>query len=426
MKNTFKHFYELPDDELKTVWKNCIFVLDTSVLLRIYEFSEDTRNGYIELLSGIQDRVWLPYQVALEFNIRKPHVIANQRAKCEKLEKISSDEKIEINNKFERILLENQFITDSDNIQIELENNFDKFIDNIQKCKEYYSDLLDDDKIGKQIDEIFSGKIGEDFSKDDESKVIKEGDYRNKYEIPPGYMDKNKSRPGKKYGDIKVWCQILNHAEATKKPVILITDDKKEDWWRLYNSDVGDLSNEIISPHYLLIEEFKRKTGNDCCIYTSVQFYKMSQKFLDTKIIEKQPREINKLIEEIEKVSNYNKLSNSNDSDMHKLRNLFNHHIPETNYPEDDPEYLDVSVLLNKKELIKEALIREQSLRCELMEYTHEKDYLKNVLKCDVKDLTEIELNQYKDKIEFLNHKINTIKMSLSDLVRQMNKYDSY
>ena len=35
----------------------------------------------------------------------------------------------------------------------------------------------------------------------------------------------------KKYGDLILWYQIIDKAKESKKPIILISGDVKEDWW---------------------------------------------------------------------------------------------------------------------------------------------------------------------------------------------------
>ena len=49
------------------VWQNGIIVFDTNVLLNLYRYNEETRNELLKLMKSYQNRLWMPYQVALEF-----------------------------------------------------------------------------------------------------------------------------------------------------------------------------------------------------------------------------------------------------------------------------------------------------------------------------------------------------------------------
>lgn len=52
------------------VWKDGIIVFDTNVLLNLYRYSEEARDELLELMKSFQKRLWMPYQVGLEFLAR--------------------------------------------------------------------------------------------------------------------------------------------------------------------------------------------------------------------------------------------------------------------------------------------------------------------------------------------------------------------
>jgi len=37
------------------------------------------------------------------------------------------------------------------------------------------------------------------------------------------------------FGDWIIWKQVMDHATSAKSPIILVTDDRKEDWWEEEN-----------------------------------------------------------------------------------------------------------------------------------------------------------------------------------------------
>ena len=85
-------------------------------------------------------------------------------------------------------------------------------------------------------------------------EIIKEGEVRYRNMLPPGYMDDNevykKKKGFQKYGDLIIWKEILRYSSVQKKPIILICNDKKEDWFN------ADKKSELESPRHELLKEF--------------------------------------------------------------------------------------------------------------------------------------------------------------------------
>ena len=49
------------------VWQNGVIVFDTNVLLNLYKYNKEARNELIKLMKSYQSRLWMPYQIGLEF-----------------------------------------------------------------------------------------------------------------------------------------------------------------------------------------------------------------------------------------------------------------------------------------------------------------------------------------------------------------------
>lgn len=132
------------------------------------------------------------------------------------------------------------------------------------------------------IESLFNGRTGQQFTEDVMTEIGKEGDIRFLKKIPPGYMDAGKSSdhdPYRKYGDLIIWKQLIQHAKSQKKPLILITDDSKEDWWL-------EQSGRTIGPRVELREEFLRESGNDFWMYGVDAFLEQSAKLRNEKVSE--------------------------------------------------------------------------------------------------------------------------------------------
>ncbi|MFC1943057.1 PIN-like domain-containing protein [Chloroflexota bacterium] len=85
----------------------------------------------------------------------------------------------------------------------------------------------------------------------------------------------------RQFGDLLIWKQILKHAEVNKlKSIVLLTNDVKEDW-------LLKISGKTIGPRPELREEIHRLSGVERFhIYTSEQFLRIAQEYLDIKVSE--------------------------------------------------------------------------------------------------------------------------------------------
>ena len=270
MKDIFWEYYPLSKDELAHIWENGIFVFDTNILLNLYRYSDETAKEFIETIQLLEDKVWLPYQVAQEFHKNRLDVISNEVKSYDSLLKKITEiqEEIIVKNR-------NPFVSK------QLMESFLEFQDNlISECDEakgkYKKTFSDEDLTLLNLNLIFKDKIGEKFNEEKMTSLIREGEQRYKLDIPPGYKDKTKPVP-EKFGDLIIWHQIIEKSITDKKPIVFIIDDRKEDWWYIN-------SGETISPRVELLREFKEKTQQSCHFYKPFQFLEYSGHFLGKKI----------------------------------------------------------------------------------------------------------------------------------------------
>ena len=78
MRQLFPGYYEPSSHEIEEMWRTCVFVFDTNMLLNMYRYSAEARESLFEVLDRLEDRLWIPYQVALEYHDRRMVVIAEQ------------------------------------------------------------------------------------------------------------------------------------------------------------------------------------------------------------------------------------------------------------------------------------------------------------------------------------------------------------
>src|SRR5216683_7745877 len=79
MRKLFPGYYGLSDEQLSDLWEKSIFVFDTNILLHIYRYKPETRERFFfEILEKLKSRIWIPYQVAHEFQKQRLAVMEEQ------------------------------------------------------------------------------------------------------------------------------------------------------------------------------------------------------------------------------------------------------------------------------------------------------------------------------------------------------------
>lgn len=117
------------------------------------------------------------------------------------------------------------------------------------KLNELKDFIGSDESVFDSIDDLFVDALGDAPASSEELAVLTaDADARFKDKIPPGFADRTKDRDeeprrtvdgvtyDRKYGDLILWRQLLavvSQKDSTFKKIIFVTDDNKEDWWRI-------------------------------------------------------------------------------------------------------------------------------------------------------------------------------------------------
>lgn len=121
---------------------------------------------------------------------------------------------------------------------------------------------------------LYEGKVGDDYDENMLKQLYERGKERYARQVPPGFADlKEKEKQGERhlYGDLIWWKQAIDYARDNKRDLVIITDDKKEDWWY-------KVSGKIKSPRVELIREFDKETkGKSFIMYKTHQFMEMAK-----------------------------------------------------------------------------------------------------------------------------------------------------
>lgn len=286
MRDLFPGHYPLDESELTALWTDASIVFDTNILLNLHRYSRRTRDDFLEVMrdADIIVRLWLPYQVAMEYH-RNLHAVRQRRLLAfDTVQKEARGVASTMRSNLRRDHADHPWINMND-IQRKVDRLVEEIDELLSLAKEQYLRSGDDD-LPRTIAEIFSGKVGDAWPKDKLESAYKTGDERYRRKIPPGFRETKEDES--KYGDLILWYQIIERTKITKKPVILVTDDAKEDWWLVVNG-------KKIGPHPELINEFSRETGTRCHIYSGEQFLKFARNRLRLDLRTETVEEIEKL-----------------------------------------------------------------------------------------------------------------------------------
>lgn len=259
MRNAIREYIELSDAEKKSLWDNATFVFDTNVFLNLYRYSKKTRDALLDAMTQLEDRIWMPYQVAYEFMRRRPEIIFETTERYSKLKQES--------DKFLRLCSDMLRVKPSEREYAELQKYIDQWLTSNQE-KNLVVESVAEDPILERILQLFENKVGPDSSKDEKEKIAKDGSARYAKKVPPGYMDAQKAKSGddnNAYGDLFVWKQILKFAAESKHNIIFVTHDQKEDWW-------NKVHGKTLGPRPELRKEFFDNAATLFHMYTMDNF----------------------------------------------------------------------------------------------------------------------------------------------------------
>ena len=311
--------YKIDKEKEKRLWKNAIFIFDTSALLDFYAIPKQTRDTIYKTFQSLKDRLWLPAQVIYEYLNHKDTI----------LEKIIKEQYAPIKTDLNKIQMDSKMIDDiinrtknsdkhpyfEQNNLNKLKKEIDSFIQKIQTIKENIS--KDIEKVEKEIldcknnDDIYNNikknfQYGKKFTYSEILEIVKEGKLRYEFKIPPGYKDKGDKEGFQIFGDLIIWKEILKYSKKQKKSIIFITDDIKEDWCY---KDKKATEPRIFSPREELIKEIEEYSSVEFWMYNLPQFLYYSNKYFNSEIEEKEIEELFEFLNLNTKKQTYNRSS---------------------------------------------------------------------------------------------------------------------
>jgi len=256
MRAAFPGFFPTTQAEYERIWASGQIVLDTNVLLNLYRYNDEPRKSLLGALEAARDKLWMPRQVGSEFFARRPDIIRNIHAPY------------------------NDIIQDIDRIRSEVEKKFDagkrlgltserEYLLALEKALRPISDGLTRDRdahlgghsvsfasdgLLKIMEDLYENRVGPPYSDEQLVAHYAEAQHRIDNKVPPGYKDAQKPSPDK-YGDYLVWRQILDRGGELRIPTLLVTDDRKEDWWERHHGEYAGARHELVDEYVAVAQE---------------------------------------------------------------------------------------------------------------------------------------------------------------------------
>lgn len=283
-------------NEIGTIIDKLIIVPDTNILLYLYKCSFNTSQNIVDLLGKVKEKIIIPSRVYKEYFNHKDEEQGKIDRKYDSFTKNLKKQVNELKGKINGSISESRKY-DFPDCDV-LETGIGTFLDKIILTIEKYENSLSAEKQNKsvQIANVAQlirywneqGKIKSEPTIVQLMEYIKEGEFRFRYKMPPGYKDeeekdkevKKDSKKDnfegriRKYGDLFVWKEIIDIGKERKDEyLIFLTNDVKEDWWVLK----GEENNKVpVSMREELRKEYMTITGSDKIEFMTLsKFYEL-------------------------------------------------------------------------------------------------------------------------------------------------------
>lgn len=267
MRNITAGYYLPTEEDFKKLWSTGTFVLDTNTLLNLYRYPDRAREDTFAVFEKLanEKRLWIPFQVALEFQLNRIKVIGEQLARFSKVSAQIAESVSDIEKDLAALELDQRGIDVNQLVQ-EFRQRSEALCDALTSVAGKHVQIVGEDAIRDRFDAVIGDSVG--LPPKDQAwldAIYVEGAVRYAKNVPPGYLDKSKAeRPNeaayvykdlvfeRQYGDLILWKQLLAHAqEQNVSHVTFVTGDRKEDWWWRFDG-------KTIGPHPSLTEEALR------------------------------------------------------------------------------------------------------------------------------------------------------------------------
>ncbi|MGO9154886.1 PIN domain-containing protein [Mycobacterium sp.] len=252
MKSVLPEWYGHDDETLKQIVTTGTIAFDANVMLDLYRVGRNQREQLIAVLEAVRERIFVPYQVALEFHRNRLDTAGtNVTVYADLLSSID-------------VVLEEKYLNKiRGGLQAEVRQIVEAAREDLAgKLTEWrdehvipFEDVREGDPVLKALDELLDDQVFGKCPSPEELEGLKSTAHeRYKDLIPPGYLDKGKDDPT---GDYLIWVELLEHAKTSKRPLLFVTGDQKDDWYR------RPVRGQRLGPRVELVAEMRSVAKND-------------------------------------------------------------------------------------------------------------------------------------------------------------------
>ncbi|MFJ4911947.1 PIN-like domain-containing protein [Streptomyces sp. NPDC088726] len=300
----FRSWLEPPpsaeDATREPFFTNGLVVLDTNILLSLYEYTESAREEVFTALDSVSRRLWMPHQVGLEFVRGRRRTLESRKVA---LTDAAKDVNQHLMQAVKSVLAARNVVTKQlakygavpnagENLETLINDSTVKALlqeyiaalkDQLNALKSQHglpADLTEaNDPILLRVAHMYGDRIG--TQPDDavlRARIEEAVGFRFPNEIPPGYGDLGKGTPVKAAGDFLLWEEVIEHAKslpADCRRILLVSNDTKEDWYETRKGAGGTQR-----PWPMLFDEVRARADAELRIETPPLFYAGIKQFL--------------------------------------------------------------------------------------------------------------------------------------------------
>jgi hypothetical protein len=233
MRAAYQEWYEANANELTRLWDDGLIVFDASALLGLYRADRASSRSVLELMDWLGDRAWIPYTAGLEFHRNRLQVLSDQARTYgdirDRLSSVADHVKVQVAR--HAVLRSNEFNDEVKRKMTELSG----LVTQLEEQHAWRSPgELEDDAVLSSLDQLFGNNIGDPIEVTAERR--EEAMTRLESKTPPGFRDH--VDPEVIPGDLLIWWETLakiREGGPGGNGVLLVTEDFKDDWWRLHD-----------------------------------------------------------------------------------------------------------------------------------------------------------------------------------------------
>lgn len=287
MREQFAWYLNSSAAAARDAWETAILTVDTNVLLDLYRYHTKTCESILLALESFGGRVWLSHQAATEF-------FRNRRTVISSSEKTFRDAGTGLDDLDKALagglskLRAHRLIPAPtlDDLGSSIAEAITTARESLAGVTAEHPKYLEEDPVLERLLTLFDGRVGPPPDEETLVRLLAEGKRRHDAQIPPGYKDDKDG--DRSFGDYLLWSETIEFAKTAATPIIMVTSERKEDWWHRE-------SGKTLGPRQELLEEFWRATGRPIFLYQTENFFRLANERAGKKVSEETVADIKSL-----------------------------------------------------------------------------------------------------------------------------------